>query len=468
VDRLPLFLDLKGQTVLVVGGGAIAARKCRLLANAGARIRLVALEVTDPALADAVRHGRVQLTMEAFAELHVDGVCLVIAATGRRDVNSIVAAAARQRGVWVNVVDDAALSSVMLPSIVDRSPLIVAISTGGASPVLARRIRERLEAMLEPSLGPLAKLLGAWRRRLMARWPRPVERRQVMDRLLDGGLPALVAEGRRAEAEAVLRTAVQTSVSSVTAPAGRVCLVGAGPGDPELLTIKALRALQRADLVLHDRLVSPAILELARRDADVVDVGKTGGGPGTCQEHIHELMVKHAGAGRNVVRLKGGDPFVFGRGAEEVEALRRAGIAVDIVPGITAALALCLAGIPLTHRRATTGIQLLTAQRAADAPEPDWQSWANSRDTLVFYMGVGALALIREKLLNCGMKDSTPIAVVEHLSLPTQRAVVATLQSALAANLYRPYRSPSILVIGAAAAHAHTAVAAIREAGQAA
>ena len=467
MDRLPLFLDLKGHPVLVVGGGALAAHKCRLLVSAGAKVRLVALRLTDEGLADGVRLGRYDYREGPFEKHQVEGMCLVIAATGHRDVNALIAASARERGIWVNVVDDAALSGAIFPSIVDRSPLIVAISTGGASPVLARRIRERLEALLEPSLGAMAKLLAAWRQRLVARWPGAVERREAVDALLDGPLPMLLADGLQVEAEAVLRDAVGKRNAS-GACVGHVTLVGAGPGDPDLLTLKALRALQRADVILHDRLVTAQILALARRDAVIVDVGKTGGGASTCQDRIHELMVKHARAGRHVVRLKGGDPFVFGRGGEEIQVLRQAGIPVDIVPGITAALALSLAGIPLTYRGAAAGVRLLTAQRAADGAEPDWQSWAQSRDTLVIYMGVGALPLIREKLLQFGMKGCTPIALLEHLSLPTQRAVSATLQTALGLIKSRPNRSPSILVIGEVAAQAAAATAVAREAGQAA
>ena len=462
MDRLPLFLDVRGLPVLIVGGGAIAARKFRLLESAGAAVRLVAPRLTDGGLRQAVLQARLQFIATTFAADHLTDARLVVAATGQREVNAEVAAAANARAIWVNVVDDEELSSAIVPSIVDRSPVIVAISTGGASPVLARRLRARLEAALEPSLGALAKLLAAWRGRLIASWPQAAARRQVMDHLLDGPLPQLVADNRLAQAEATLHSALEAPAGTAAMTSGRVTLAGAGPGDPGLLTLKALQALQRADVILHDRLVPAEILALARRDADLIDVGKTGGGPGTPQNHIHELLLAHARAGRQVVRLKGGDPFVFGRGSEEVDILRAAGIVVDVIPGITAALALSLAGIPLTQRGGAAGARLLTAQRACNANPPDWQSWAASQETLVIYMAAATLPLIRVQLLHHGMRGSMPVALVERLSLPDQRVWTGTLETTL--DLVRTYRiaSPSILVIGEVAAHATATVGSAR------
>jgi uroporphyrin-III C-methyltransferase/precorrin-2 dehydrogenase/sirohydrochlorin ferrochelatase len=454
MDRLPLFLDLRDVSVLIVGGGPIAARKCRLLRSAGAVITVVAPRLTDVGLQDVVNQGQLQHVSASFRTEHLMNARLVIAATGLRAVNADVAAAARARGIWVNVVDDAELSSAIVPSIVDRSPVIVAISTGGASPVLARRLRARLEAALEPSLGALANLLATWRHRLRARWPQPDARRQAIDQLLDGELPRHVANGQHELAETILSNALDAAAPASTCAVGHVTLVGAGPGDPGLLTLKALQALQRADVILHDRLVPPAILALARRDADLIDVGKMGGGPSTSQDHIHELLLAEATAGRHVVRLKGGDSFVFGRGGEEVAVLRKAGIEVDVVPGITAALALSLAGIALTGRGSVAGVRLLTAQRAAHAPAPDWQSWATSQETLVVYMATASLPLIRERLLHFGMRASMPVAVVENLSLPAQRVVSGTLNTVVELVQSQRIGSPSILVIGEVAANA--------------
>lgn len=454
MQRFPLFLDVRHVPVLIVGGGPIAARKFRLLQSAGAAITVVAPRLTDPSLRLASARAELSHLATAFQAAHLGNARLVVAATGLPAVNSAVAAAASARGIWVNVVDDAELSTAIVPSIVDRSPVIVAVSTGGASPVLARRLRARLEALLEPSLGQLASLLAAWRSRLTKRWPDPEVRRVAMDALLDGDLPRLVAKHQSDAAEAILDQAVSTRSAATNDKRGQVTLVGAGPGDPGLLTLRALQALQRADVILHDRLVPAGILALARRDADLIDVGKTGGGPSTPQHRIHEQLLAHARAGRHVVRLKGGDPFVFGRGAEEIDALQKAGFDVDVVPGITAASALSLAGIPLTQRGSVAGVRLVTAQRAADAPAPDWQSWAQSADTLVIYMASAALPEIRERLLHFGMRSTMPVAIVESLSLPTQRVVGGTLATVVELARTERIGSPSILVIGDVAARA--------------
>lgn len=450
MDRLPLFLDLKGQKVLLVGGGIVAARKCRLLESAGAQITIVAPELAESLASQAT--GAIRHIATRFLPSHLDGMRLVIAASRDPQVNASVAREANTRGIWVNVVDNAELSSAIMPSIVDRSPVIVAVSTGGASPVLARRLRARLESLLEPSLGPLARLLAAWRPRFLQRWPDSNTRRLAVDRLLDGRLPQQVAAGDLAAANTSIAISVRDGSASSLPMPGRVTLVGAGPGDPELLTLKALRSLQRADVILHDRLVSAEILSLARRDADLVDVGKTGGGPSFSQERINALLLEHARAGRQVVRLKGGDPCIFGRGSEEWDFLSKAGIAVDVVPGITTALALSLAGIALTQRNTVAGVRLLTAQRAAGAPEPDWRSWATSQDTLVIYMATPSLSLIRDQLLSHGMRADMPIAIVERLSLPGQRVVRGELREAPALAKQHAIGSPSILVIGDVAA----------------
>lgn len=452
MERLPLFLDLRDQAVTVVGGGVVAERKVRLLESAGARITVVAPTLTEALAARAA----------AAALLHVprsfvgsDADCallaaarLVIAATDDRDINTAVSEHARALGIWVNVVDDAELSTALMPSIIDRSPVIVAVSTGGASPVLARRLRERLEALLEPSLGPLAALLARFRQRLIARWPDASQRRRAVDALLDGELGTAAGAATLADAERALERALAAPTPDDIAT-GVVTLVGAGPGDAGLLTLQGLRALQRADVVLYDRLVSADVLALARRDADLIEVGKTGGGPSTPQERINELLLEHGRAGKRVVRLKGGDPCVFGRGSEELEVLRAAGLRTEVVPGITTALALIGAGIPLTHRGLAAGVRLVTAQRAADGSEPEWASWAQTRDTLVVYMGTSAIETLQAELLRHGCAPDTPIALVERVSLPTQRVIRGRLDAAATLVARHQVESPSIVVIGA-------------------
>ncbi|MEZ5460155.1 MAG: siroheme synthase CysG [Steroidobacteraceae bacterium] len=452
MERLPLFLDLRDQPVTVVGGGIVAERKVRLLESAGARITVVAPTLTDTlaarAAAAALRHvPRTFVGSDADAAW-LASARLVIAATDDRAINTAVSERARARGIWVNVVDDAELSTALMPSIIDRSPVIVAVSTGGASPVLARRLRERLEALLEPSLGPLAALLARFRQRLIARWPDPSQRRRAVDALLDGELGAAAGAADLADAERALERALAAATPDGIAT-GVVTLVGAGPGDAGLLTLQGLRALQRADVVLYDRLVSADVLALARRDADLIEVGKTGGGPSTSQERIHELLLQHGRAGKRVVRLKGGDPCVFGRGSEELDVLRAAGLRTEVVPGITTALALIGAGIPLTHRGLAAGVRLVTAQRAADGSEPEWASWAQTRDTLVVYMGTSAIETLQAELLRHGRAPDTPIALVERVSLPTQRVIRGRLDAAATLVAHHQVESPSIVVIGA-------------------
>lgn len=447
MQRLPLFLDLAGQPVVLIGGGSVAERKWRLLESTGARVTIVAPHLTDTLAARAAA-GTLRHVAAEFEPSLLDGARLVIAATDDRAVNAAASAAARARGIWINAVDDLELSDAIVPAIIDRSPVIVAVSTGGASPVLARRLRARLETLLDPSLGALAALLARWRSRLIERWPDPARRRRAVDALLDGPLapPGAVERG-----DALLEAALgQPDAAELRR--GHVTLVGAGPGDPGLLTLAGLRALQQADVVLHDRLVSPEVLGLARRDADLVEVGKTGGGPSTPQERIHELLIAQARAGRRVVRLKGGDPCVFGRGGEEVAALRAAGIEVDVVPGVTTALALIGAGIPLTHRGIAAGVRLVTAQRAADGTEPEWESWARTRDTLVVYMGSTAVEALRAQLLRHGRDPRTPVAIVEQVSLPGQRVLRGTLDAIGTLISGNGVGSPSILVIGEVAA----------------
>lgn len=454
MDHLPLFLNLRSQPVAVVGGGNVAERKVRLLLDAGADVRVIAPELTET-LAGWRAAGRLQHVATAFAVGAIDhsamaaltGARLVIAATSDRRINAQAAQRAAELGIWVNVVDDAELSTALMPSIIDRSPVIVAVSTGGASPVLARRLRERLEAVLEPSLGPLARLLARFRQRLIERWPDASQRRRAVDAVLDASLPGRGAAADVAVAEQLLERSLVAPTSAEVAT-GVVTLVGAGPGDAGLLTLQGLRALQRADVILHDRLVSAEVLALARRDADLVDVGKTGGGASTPQQRIHELLLEHARAGKRVARLKGGDPCVFGRGSEELEVLRAAGIRTEVVPGITTALALIGAGIPLTHRGLAAGVRLVTAQRAADGSDPEWASWARTRDTLVVYMGTSAIATLQSELLRHGRAPDTPIALVEHVSLPSQRVVRGQLGAAADLVEQHHIASPSILVIG--------------------
>jgi uroporphyrin-III C-methyltransferase/precorrin-2 dehydrogenase/sirohydrochlorin ferrochelatase len=451
VRYFPLFADLRGRRVLVVGGGDVAEHKVRLLLDSGARVAIVARKLTSW-LAErcSAVDGEVTHRAGQFADAQLDDVVLVVAATDDRELNARVAAAAEARNRLANVVDDAELSSFIVPAIVDRSPVVVAVSTGGAAPVLARLLRERLESLLDGSIGPLAGLLARWRGRIRAAFPDLAARRRFYAGALRGRMADLIRAGQGVEAEREL----ERSIARGSVPAtGSVVLVGAGPGDPGLLTLAALRALQDADVILHDRLVSGDVLALARRDADRIPVGKEAGAHSVAQARIQELMIEHARAGRRVVRLKGGDPFIFGRGGEELEALRAEGIPYEVVPGITAALACAAyAGIPLTHRRHAQSLRLVTAHCGDSVDTLDWAALARERQTLVFYMGASRLAAIGEGLIGQGGDGSTPVAIVENGSRADQRVTVATLKELADVAARGDIRSPALLIVGGVAA----------------
>ena len=443
---LPLFLDLHGAPVLVVGGGLIAARKLTLLRAADAHITIVAPELIEEIsaqlLTTSIRH-----VAGAFSDEHVLGQRLVIAATGDQAVNARVAAAARQAGVWVNVVDDAALSSCIVPAIVDRSPLLIAISSGGSAPMLARWIRARIEALLDHSVGSLAQLLERWRRRIVERIATPDARRRFYDGLLEGAVADQVRAGRIEQASALLAQALARENDQPQR--GHVALVGAGPGDPGLLTLSALRALQRADVILYDRLVSPEVLALARRDATLICVGKEAGGNSTAQDEIHRLLLVHARTGKFVARLKGGDAFLFARGGEELQVLRSAGIAFEVVPGITAAVAAgAYAGIPLTHRERAQGVRFLTAHASQEGNGPDWRAWARTTDTLAIYMGLAQCAAVSHELTRHGRAGATPVALIENASRPQQRVILGRLDELPQLALAHGLKSPTLLIVG--------------------
>lgn len=448
MDFYPLFAELKGRPVLVVGGGAVAERKVGMLLRAGACVEVVATRLGE-GLQQCRQRGELRHRALVFAPPQLDGAWLAVAATDDGELNRRVAAAATARRIWVNVVDDAALSSFQVPAVIDRSPLVVAVSSGGAAPMLARAVRERIEGLLAPSLGALARLLERFRTRIRAALP-PAERRSWYERLLDGPVPALVAAGR----EDVAAGELALALAQPQPPRhGRVILVGAGPGAAGLLTLDALRALQQADLILHDALVSAEVLELARRDAERIDVGKRAGGTSTPQERIHALLIEHARAGKVVVRLKGGDPCIFGRGGEELEALRAAGIDYAVVPGVTAATACAAyAGIPLTHREHAQSLRLVTAHCAESVDSLDWRALAAGRQTLAVYMGGRRADTLSERLIAHGRAPGTPVALVENGTRADQRVLRGRLDEL--PRLARELRAgaPALLVIGEVAA----------------
>ena len=451
---LPLFFDMRGRPALVCGGGAVAERKVRLLRQAGARVSVVAPDLTQ-GLEELARGGVIQHLHGRFDAAQIAGQRLVVAATDDPAVNATVAAAAESQGIWVNVVDDAEHSSCIVPAIVDRSPLIIAVSSGGTAPMLARAVRAQIELAFDASIGRLAQLLAAWRDRIRQRIPSPEARRAFYEDALQGPVQDAVRRDRLVEAEQALEDTLERAAqpAKATARRGQVSLVGAGPGDAGLLTLHGYRALQRADVILHDRLVSAEVLALARRDALLIEVGKQARRPSVAQEQIHALMIEHALAGRSVVRLKGGDPFIFGRGGEELEALRARGIDFEVIPGISAAIAgAAYAGIPLTHRDHADGLRLVAAQRRDGTAGIDYRHWAGSRDTLACYMGLAQLAELSAQLIVHGRDAATPVALIENASRRSQRVVTGRLDQLDALARQHGLQSPTVVIIGAVAA----------------
>jgi len=443
----PAFIELRGRPALVVGGGDAAARKAELLVRAGADVAVVAIEPGADLLALA-ETGRVTLTERVFRAADVSGRAVVVAATGDERTDTAVSDAAGRAGIPVNVVDVPALSTFIVPAIVDRDPLTVAISSGGASPVLARTVRARIEALLPAGLGRLARFAEDFRRAVRGTITDGAERRRFWERFFAGPVAeAVLAGDERWARERMLKDV--NAPASEREPEGIVHLVGAGPGDPDLLTLRAHRLLQDADVIVYDRLVAPELLDHARRDAERIYVGKARGAHVRSQDEINALLEEHARAGRRVVRLKGGDPFVFGRGGEERDHLTRAGIRVEVVPGITAATGCAAAaGIPLTDRDLAHGVSFVTGQGRDGEADVDWAALARSGQTIVVYMGANAADRIAARLIENGLSAATPAAVIENGTRPDQRIETGTVSDlgTLAARFSG--RGPLLIVIG--------------------
>lgn len=448
MDYLPLFFDLRNKPCLIVGAGEVAARKLELLCRAGADVRIVA-----PAVGESVRtliaQHKLEVAEREFTESDVTGAVLVIAATNDESVNQRVFDCCDAAGLLINSVDNPQISNVIFPGIIDRSPVLVAISTAGSSPTLARVVRGWIEARLPPGLGRLAEFIDARRDEIKERLGTIRERQRFWQRIINGPAGERAMRGDAAAAGRAFDSELSAQLSAEAPAAGCVLLVGAGPGDPELLTLKGLRAVQGADVILYDNLVNAEILEYARRDAEKIYVGKKRKFSGIRQEEINALLVAHARAGRNVVRLKGGDPFIFGRGGEETEVLAAAGIDCTVIPGITAATgAASYAGIPLTHRDVAQSIRFVTGHRASDRTNLEWPELAKPGQTLVIYMGLPGLEDILAKLIEHGLAATTPAALIEKATLPEQRIVIGDLS-----DLARKVRAvnivgPTTIIVG--------------------
>ena len=454
MDSLPIFVKLQGRSVLVVGDSDAALAKLRMLVRTQARITVLTPrghERLGEFVGEFDGHSRLDVATRPFVAGDVAGKALVYSASGDDALDRRVAAAARAAGVPVNVVDRTELCDFITPAIVDRDPLTVAISSNGAAPVLARRLRARIEALLPTRLGTLAAIAGGFRDTLKKLLPDVAARRRFWDRFFDlADTTELLALDTTIARSTLIELAHREAAGD--APAGRVLLVGAGPGDPELLTVKAHRALQRADVIVYDKLVSPDVLDYARRDAEFVFVGKSRGDHSVSQDAINALLVDHARAGRMVVRLKSGDPFVFGRAGEEIESLRTAGVAVEVVPGITA-LAGCaaVAQIPLTHRDHASAVTLITGQLKKGVAQ-DWTGLAGPGRTLAIYMGLGTAQAIAEKLVVDGFDPATPVAVVENGTRTDERRFYGPLSHLPRLVADHQVASPALIIVGEVAA----------------
>lgn len=445
MDIFPISLKLQQQPCLIVGGGAIAYRKAVLLAKAGAIIHVVAPAI-EAKLLQLVHSTQGQYLQAPFSlDMPLRHYRLVIAATNDKMVNIQVFECCEAENILVNSVDDLPHCRFMVPAIVDRSPLVLSIASNGTSPVLSRQIRTQLESIIPHGMGKLAEFSGKWRAAVKAKIINPDERRIFWEDLYASPLKEQVFNDNMAEADRLIEQALMQWQK----PKGEVYLVGAGPGDPELLTLKALRLMQQADVVIYDRLVSPAILELCRRDADKVYVGKARSNHSVPQEGINALLVEYAGKGKRVCRLKGGDPFIFGRGGEEIQELFAAGVTFQVVPGITAASGCAAyAGIPLTHRDYAQSVRFLTGHLKEGSPELPWQELVYPNQTLVLYMGLVGLEKICAQLIAHGQRPDMPVALISKGTTPEQKVVVGTLADIAEKVTQHHIQAPTLTIIG--------------------
>ncbi len=498
MNTFPLFFKLEGRKVLIVGGGDVALRKADLLSRAGACITILAPSISNEiqALLSDSKH---ELIYEHYNKKYMTDSRVIIAGTDDETLNHQIHADATTLNIPVNVVDTPHLCDFIFPAIVDRNPIVIGISSNGKAPVLARLLRARLETLIPQGYGKLAKLAGDFRGEVKAKIPTLTGRRQFWERAFEGQVSELMFAGNETQAAAQLQTDLDSTAAqiiksnstsqhsdlsnvqtaSITTPVsvddfdtnqcntshvdnsthntetnplqpvGEVYIVGAGPGDPELLTFKALRLMQQADIVYYDALVSPQVLDLCRRDADKVFVGKKRSNHAVAQLGINELLVNSAKEGRRVVRLKGGDPFIFGRGGEEIESLRAHNVPYQVVPGITAAnAAASYAGIPLTHRDHSQSVRFVTGFLKAGAPNSNFKSFLNTDETVVFYMGLHSLPRLTEGLIDAGRSSDTPIAIVSNASMPNQQVLTGTLETIVELQEKNQLPTPALLIMG--------------------
>jgi uroporphyrin-III C-methyltransferase/precorrin-2 dehydrogenase/sirohydrochlorin ferrochelatase len=446
MNSFPIFIELRSKRCVVVGGGEVAARKITLLLKADAQVVVVS-PVLCASLAEAQAQGRIAWEKAEFSPEHLDQAWLVIAATDDPTVNEAVSKAAQARSIPVNVVDQPALCTFTMPSIIDRSPIVVAISSSGVAPVLSRMLRARLETLIPAGYGRLAALAGAFRKQVQQRLPEGSARRIFWENTFDGPIAEQMLAGHEDAAAAALQESLDQAIEHP--PRGEVYLVGAGPGDPDLLTFRALRLMQKADVVLHDNLVSDGVMELVRRDAERIYVGKKRSNHALPQEEINSLLVRLAKEGKRVLRIKGGDPFIFGRGGEEIETLAEEGIPFQVVPGISAANGVAsYAGIPLTHRDYAQAVTFVTGHLRDGTVNLDWPALARRNHTVVIYMGLEGLPEICKQLIKHGLPPQHPIAVVQQGTTRHQRVMTGTLADLPEKVAHAGFKAPTLTIVG--------------------
>ena len=446
MDYFPVFVNLKDKDCLVVGAGEIAARKIELLARAGAKITVIANKISHH-VSSLEEPFNLKLLQKSFVPTDVCGFRLVVSATDNKETNELVANTAEEQNILVNVVDNPELCSFIFPAIIDRSPVIAAVSSGGAAPVLARLLRAKIETIIPPAYGRLAYLAEKYRNDIKKHFKEPAQRRIFWENIFQGSVAELVFAGNEQEAEQQLQQAISQQKDSVSL--GEVYLIGAGPGAPDLLTFRALRLMQQADVIVYDHLVSPEILDLARRDSEKIYVGKERQKHTLPQESINTLLADLAKAGKRVVRLKGGDPFIFGRGGEEIETLMQQGISFQVVPGITAASGCATyAGIPLTHRDHAQSCTFVTGHLKDNSINLNWTQLAKPNQTIVIYMGLVGLEKICESLIAHGSPKDLPVALIQQGTTVNQRVITGTLETLPTTIAGLNIQPPTLIIIG--------------------
>ncbi len=447
MDYFPLFLKLKDQDCLVIGAGGVAARKIELLLKADASITVIAEKIGSEVLQLKKHYQALQIIKKSFEKSDANDFRLIISATNHSATNILVANTANELKIPVNVVDNPALCSFIFPAIIDRSPLIAAVSSGGASPVLARLLRAKIESIIPSAYGQLANLANKFRSPVKEKITEPEQRRIFWEKILQGNVAELVLSGNEKAAEELLQKIL--SNTTTTKNKGEVYLVGAGPGDPDLLTFRALRLMQQADIVLYDRLVSPEILELTRRDSEKIYVGKQRENHSLPQDSINNLLATLAKKGKRVVRLKGGDPFIFGRGGEEIQTLVDQGISFQVVPGITAASGCATyAGIPLTHRDHAQSCTFVTGHLKDGSANLNWQQLTAPNQTIVFYMGLSSLKTICDSMIVNGCAKNHPIAIIQQGTTPNQRVITGILETFPEIVANSNIKAPTLIIVG--------------------